>query len=496
MALSPEFLEALQATVATDAILTDEGSCERFSKDYYWYSPWLQEQLQEKRADAVVRCASEAEVIDVLRLAYAYRVPVVPRGLGTGNYGQAIPLHGGLILDLRPMSAILEFTNGGVRVEAGTKLLDIEMAARDRGLELRMYPSTIAMSTVGGFIAGGSCGIGSINHGVLRDRGNVRCLRVVTANEEPQVLELQGKDIDKVLHAYGTNGIITQIDLPLTHCTNWQQLAIGFERLKEAHDFCWALGRSEGIHKRSIALLEQPLVGYQKPISDLVDVGVHAVLTLIDPTDLGEVKMLAAEMQGSISGEVPLYAQGAPTLSEATWNHTTLWAKKIDPNYTYLQCAFAPSPQESWQQLSHLKEKFGDDWLMHVEMVRFMGAVNYWALPVLQYRDRDGLQATIDECKTIGVGISNPHTYILEEGGHDAGNPVQLAFKHEADPLGILNPGKMKLFVSAVATDIMPDLSQETEDSLEESSPPEDSTEIALEGGIESKNVKEVVASE
>ena len=493
MAFSSEFLEALQAAVQAEAILTDEGSCERFSKDYYWYSPWLQEQLENKRADAVVRCASEGEVIDVLRLAYAYRVPVVPRGLGTGNYGQAIPLNGGLVLDLRPMAKILEFTNGGVRVEPGAKLLDIEMLARERGLELRMYPSTIAMSTVGGFIAGGSCGIGSINHGVLRDRGNVRCLRVVTANEEPQVLELRGKDIDKVLHAYGTNGIITQIDLPLTHCTHWQQVAIGFERLKEAHDFCWALGRSEGIHKREIALLEQPLVGEQKPISMVADAEKHAVLSLIDPTDLDEVKMLAAEMQGSIATLGQLYAEGVPTLSDATWNHTTLWAKKSDPNCTYLQCAFAPNPQDSWEQLSHLKEKFGAGWLMHVEMVRFMGAVNYWALPVLQYRDRDSLQATIDECKTIGVGISNPHTYILEEGGHDAGNPVQLAFKHESDPLGILNPGKMKLFVSSETPEPTP-LSESNK--IAETSSPTGDTAEETEAVIDSTKLEESATSE
>ncbi len=453
MALPTEFTNALQAAVAPEAILTDEGSCERFSKDYFWYSPWLQEQLADKRADAVVQCRTEQETIDVLRLSYAHRVPIVPRGLGTGNYGQAIPLEGGIILDLRHMNRIVEFVNGGVRVEPGAKLIDIEMAAREQNLELRMYPSTIAMSTIGGFIAGGSCGIGSINHGVLRDRGNVRSLRVVTANEEPQVLELQGKDIDKVLHAYGTNGIITAIDLPLTQRIDWRQLAIGFDSLKEAHDFCWALGRSEGIHKRAIALLEQPLVSFQKPIAALANPDQHAVLTLVDPTDLEEVKLLVAEMGGTISIDVPLYEPGAPIVSDATWNHTTLWAKKINDDYTYLQCAFAPDPRDSWQQLSHMKEKFGDEWLMHVEMVRFMGAVNYWALPVLHYRDREGLQAAIDECKNIGIGISNPHTYILEEGGHDAGNPVQLAFKHESDPLGILNPGKMKLFVSAGISD-------------------------------------------
>ncbi|MEO0804240.1 MAG: FAD-binding oxidoreductase [Cyanobacteria bacterium J06642_2] len=446
MAVPAAFLADLNHIVSAEAILTDASSLERFSKDYYWYSPWLKEQLDDKRADVVVQCSTEDQVVKAIQLAYQHGVPVVPRGLGSGNYGQAVPLFGGMVLDLKPMNRILEFNNGGVLAEAGAKLNEIEKQARERGLELRMYPSTIAMSTLGGFIAGGSCGVGSINHGVLRDRGNVRMLRVITATETPQILEMRGPDIDKVLHAYGTNGIITAIDLPLTRRTDWQQLAIAFSDLRAAHDFTWAIAMSEGIHKRMLALLEQPLIAFQKSVSNMVDVQRHAVLTHIDPTDLAEVKLLAAEFGGTVTGEAPLYARGSSILSDATWNHTTLWAKKHDDRFTYLQCAFAGDREKSWEQLAHLKHKFGDDWLMHVEMVRFMGAVNYWALPVITYRDRPQLQAIMDECYAIGVGISNPHTYILEEGGHDAGNPVQLAFKYEADPTGILNPGKMKLF--------------------------------------------------
>ncbi|MEO0853301.1 MAG: FAD-binding oxidoreductase [Cyanobacteria bacterium J06648_11] len=446
MPVPAAFLEALSRVVPAEAILTDASSLERLSKDYYWYSPWLKEQLDDKRADVVVQCSQETQVVEAIRLAYQHGVPVVPRGLGSGNYGQAVPLYGGMVLDLKPMNRILEFSNGGVLAEAGAKLNDIEKQARDRQLELRMYPSTIAMSTLGGFIAGGSCGVGSINHGVLRDRGNVRMLRVVTANKEPKILEMRGPDIDKVLHAYGTNGIITAIDLPLTRRTDWQQLAIAFPDLRAAHDFAWAIAISEGIHKRMLAILEQPLMVYQKAISDMVDPAKHYVLTHIDPTDLDEVNLLVAEFGGTVTGESPLHVRGSSILSDATWNHTTLWAKKHDDRFTYLQCAFAGDREKSWEQLAHLKTKFGDDWLMHVEMVRFMGAVNYWALPVITYRDRAQLQAIMDECYAIGVGISNPHTYILEEGGHDAGNPVQLAFKYEADPTGILNPGKMKLF--------------------------------------------------
>jgi hypothetical protein len=45
-----------------------------------------------------------------------------------------------------------------------------------------------------------------------------------------------------------------------------------------------------------------------------------------------------------------------------------------------------------------------------------------------------------------GTLIFNPHTYFLEEGGRKTVDPVQLAFKHRADPFGLLNPGKMQAY--------------------------------------------------
>ncbi len=438
MALTDAILAELRQYAPT--IATDAPSLERFSQDYYWYSPWLREQLADKRAEAVITVTTEAEISAVLRLAYREQIPVTARGLGTGNYGQAVPLEGGIVLDLREMNQILSWPNGGVLAEPGVRLAVLEQQARDRDLELRMFPSTIAMASLGGFIAGGSCGIGSINHGVLRDRGNVRSLRVITATEVPQVVDLRGVDIDQALHAYGTNGIITAIDLPLTRRTDWQPLTAAFESLEQAHRCAWAIGRSEGIHKRMITLLEQPLVSYQKPVLEHLAPHAHALLLFVDPTDLSETITLLEEYQGHVVSKL------ATNLSEATWNHTTLWVLKADRDYTYLQCGFSPDPEQSWHQMRALKARFGDDWLVHSEWVRFMGVVQCWSLPVLRYRDRDYLEAMFAACAELGVGISNPHTYILEEGGHDAGNPVQLAFKQFADPRGILNPGKMKQF--------------------------------------------------
>ncbi len=68
------------------------------SRDFYWYSPVLKRQLDHVTADLVVSPKSEAEVIRVLAACHRHGVPVTPRGTGTGNYGQAMPLSGGVVL--------------------------------------------------------------------------------------------------------------------------------------------------------------------------------------------------------------------------------------------------------------------------------------------------------------------------------------------------------------------------------------------------------------
>ena len=66
------------------------------SRDFYWYSPVLKRQLDAVTADLVVTPRTEAEVVRVLAACHRHGVPVTPRGSGTGNYGQAMPLSGGI----------------------------------------------------------------------------------------------------------------------------------------------------------------------------------------------------------------------------------------------------------------------------------------------------------------------------------------------------------------------------------------------------------------
>src|SRR4051795_13589770 len=73
------------------------------SRDHYWYSPILKAKLDHVTAEIVVSPRDIEEVKTVLAAAFKHDVAITPRGAGTGNYGQAMPLSGGAMLNLMNM---------------------------------------------------------------------------------------------------------------------------------------------------------------------------------------------------------------------------------------------------------------------------------------------------------------------------------------------------------------------------------------------------------
>ena len=445
--LTLEVLAALRAAVPGLTVLTDEASIEKLSKDFYWYSPVLEGQLKDLRAEAVVQPANAGEVEAVLRFAFAHRVPVTARGAGTGNYGQAIPMRGGLLLDLARMDKILEIEPEGIaRCEPGARLGAIEVAARKEGWELRCYPSTYVKASVGGFLAGGSGGIGSVKHGGLRDPGTVPSIDIITMEAEPQRLTLDGPDVMQVLHAYGTNGIIVETRLALTPKVPWAQLAAAFPTWQAAYDFSEAVAYNDSYDKRLATPFEWPIPSYFTPIKRLVRDGHALVFFEIENSQLERLQAAAEAAGGEVTFAQP-YAEPrkGPQLSDFTWNHTTLWAIKHDPAMTYLQCAFGR--HNARDQFRQLKQSFGDEIYFHIEFAKWGGKdVVPGAIPVVRFTTGERLQEIIDTCRAIGVSISNPHVYTIEDGGRCEPDLLQTRAKHRYDPLGLLNPGKMRAF--------------------------------------------------
>src|ERR1700738_3179385 len=142
-------------------VLTAPAVLDRLSHDFYWYSPVLRPLLVGKCGDVVVQPVNVNEVLAIMQFAGKHGVPVTVRGAGTGNYGQCVPLDGGIVLDLSLMDKLEEITADGVAIcQPGVRLGSLETECRKQGWELRMYPSTLVKASVGGFLAGGSGGIG------------------------------------------------------------------------------------------------------------------------------------------------------------------------------------------------------------------------------------------------------------------------------------------------------------------------------------------------
>ncbi|MFC4779238.1 FAD-binding oxidoreductase [Paenibacillus sp. GCM10023252] len=426
-----------------DKVLQDRASIEKLSKDYYWYSPVLESKLRDKVAEAVVQPVTEEEVAQVLSFAYKHRIPITTRGAGTGNYGQAVPLQGGIVLDLSGMNRIIELRDGLARVQCGVKLGVLERTARERGQELRIYPSTYVKATVGGFISGGSGGIGSITWGNLWD-GNVLEAVIYTMEEEPQRLVVTGEELFNYIHSYGTTGIVTELLIPLAPRNEWRQSIISFDRphFEDSLLFADALARHDGIGKRLIAPMEWPIPSFFTPLSKCLETDAHAVLIETNEADLDTLHQLAALYGGRMTHTIPPenYRKGVG-LSDFTWNHTTLWGLKADPAITYIQAGF--SPERFMEQKRLIKAKFGDEVLLHFEWMRGGGRVVPGSIPLIRYTNEERLYEIIHYFESIGVSVSDPHIWSLKAGA--GARPSMQQQKLVNDPLGLLNPGKIEM---------------------------------------------------
>src|SRR5580658_4638580 len=446
-------LEGLSQIIDPARILTAPAILERLSHDFYWYSPVLRPKLAHKNGDVAVQPVSVDEVLAVLHFAGRNEVPVTVRGAGTGNYGQCVPLHGGIVLDLSLMDKLEEITSDGVAVcQPGLRLAVLETEARKKGWELRMYPSTLAKASVGGFLAGGSGGIGSVTYGGLRDFDNVRAFEVVTMEETPRVVLHEGPAVHEILHAWGTNGVLTRIWFALAPAVQWTQLTAAFDTYDQAFRFTRTIAEGAEWTKRLATVFEWPIPSFFTPVKQVVRANKSLALIMIETA---QADALQAAVEGA-GGEVTFAGEfigprTQPLLSDYTWNHTTLWAMKADPAYTYLQCGFSPTDCE--EQFRLLRDRYGNDFLFHIEFMKNGdGVVVPGAIPIVRFSTEERLNEMISYCRSIGVFVANPHVNYLEDAGRFRADNIQLVAKQKYDPRGLLNPGKMISFRKQAVT--------------------------------------------
>ena len=120
--------------------------------------------VHEAFAWAVVRPETKEQVQKIVRYANSEKIPIIPRGSGSGMSGQAVPVKGGIVLDMKRMNRILEINlkDCYCRVEAGVVDDDLNRALKPYGVFYPVAPASSRVATIGGEIANNASGVRSV----------------------------------------------------------------------------------------------------------------------------------------------------------------------------------------------------------------------------------------------------------------------------------------------------------------------------------------------
>lgn len=443
---SAELLARIADLVGADNLKTDTGILRFGSRDCFHFSPVLIPQLETRQAEAIVYPANEDELIAVIAAGVAARVPIVPRGGGTGNYGQGVPMQGGLLINTRRMNTIFTLNSEIAHVAAGVNLWTIEREAAKVGAELRMFPSTIRTSSAAGFITGGSGGVGSVHWGMLRDRDNIRHARAITIEAEPRRIDLHSADaLRDVLHNCGLTAFVSEVTFALAPKTRWHQYIYAFDDFATALRWSEQIANDDSILKRLTTLFEWPIPSYFTPLAKRGGCPEgKALLFLITDLEPAAVARVFTGSGAECSFHQPPEAEETSRgfqIYDFTWNHTTQWAMKYDSGLTYLQDMY--DRDHLAEQLQARRARFGAQVSAHIEFIRGGdGLIRPGGLSIVRYEGKEQLWELIAWCEANGIRIANPHTHYLDDDSRWYGANF-LAAKQRWDPHQLLNPGHL-----------------------------------------------------
>jgi len=214
-------------------VLTDEASK---------YAYGFDASIHFAKPDVVVLAETREEVLTVVNLANRYRIPLVPRGAGTGLCGHALAWYGGCILDLTRMNKIREISveNKWVRVEPGVVYADLNRALSPHGYAFPPEPGSGDVCTIGGMVATNASGSRALKYGATRE--HVLALEVILPNGTRVAL---GSSTLKRSAGYtlthlmvgseGTLGVITEVVLRIAPVpTHYATAVAAFDQIEKA----------------------------------------------------------------------------------------------------------------------------------------------------------------------------------------------------------------------------------------------------------------------
>jgi glycolate oxidase len=138
--------------------------------------------VHEALPEVIVRPKNIEQVQALMRYANSEKIPIIPRGGGSGMCGQVVPIKGGIILDMKGMNRILEINpqDGYCRVEPGVVDNDLNLALKPYGVFYPPTPASSVIATIGGELANNASGGRSVKYGAARDA--ILSMKVVLAN--------------------------------------------------------------------------------------------------------------------------------------------------------------------------------------------------------------------------------------------------------------------------------------------------------------------------
>jgi glycolate oxidase len=418
--------------------------------------------------DLLIEAVSTEQVAAVLRYANERRLPVTPRGQGTGLVGAAVALHGGIMLSTARMNRILELDedNLTLTVEPGVLLMEIAKFVEERDFFYPPDPGEKSAS-IGGNISTNAGGMRAVKYGVTRDY--VRGLEVVLANGD--IIEVGGKIVknssgysikDLIIGSEGTLGFVTKALLKLLPLPKKAiSLLIPFADLATAIETVPVIIRSKYI-PTAIEYMEQPVIlcAEQYLGKKFPDHSSDAYLLLtFDGNSREEVEAIYEKV-----AEICLQAGARDVLiSDTDERQTSIWSARgafleaIKASTTEMEecdvvvprnhvADFVKYTKEVEQKVGVRLSGFGHagDGNLHVYVLRDDLDSETYARKLSEAFDL--LYAKAHE---LGGQVSGEHgigfakkEFLAESLGEVSMN-LMRNIKHAFDPNGILNPGKV-----------------------------------------------------
>ncbi len=443
-------------------MLTDEESRQHYSHDYT-------EDLSFP-PEVIVKPASTEEVQQVMRLANEARIPVTPRGAGTGLSGGALPTYGGISLSVERMNQILAIDerNLQVRTQPGVITQVLQEAVEEKGLYYPPDPASRGSCLIGGNIAENSGGPRAVKYGVVKDY--VLNLEVVLPSGEviwtgANVLKnATGYNLTQLMvGSEGTLGIVTQIVLRLIpKPTETMTLLAPFTDAEKACEAVSAIFRA-GITPSAMEFMERDALTYTLPHVDDVQLPLEedTAAHLLIEVDGFKAEVLMEECE-KIMEVLEAYGAGEVLLAQSQLDKDKIWALRSKVGEAVKQHSIYKEedtvvPRAELARLLHGVKKIGaeygfqsvcyghaGDGNLHVNILKGDLSDEAWNTTL-----KEGIREIFQLVKSLGGTLSGEHGigHVQKEFMDVIFQDIELqlmrGIKEVFDPNGILNPGKI-----------------------------------------------------